>query len=359
MNHFFRFPVWLALSLLIFSCSDDEDIVIDVPPLAQDGYFIVNEGAFNNANTSLSYYDRTNDTVLNNVFETANNRPLGDQTQSMTVIDDRGFIVVQNSAKIEVINANDFTTIATITENIVSPRYLIGVDDTKAYLTDWGADGVTGTIKVIDLNAYEVTKTIPIGKGPNKLALVDNRVYVANGGGFGRDSTLMVLDTTTDTVVDTVVVGDNPSSLAVDANGDLWIAGGGFVSYDPNDFSVIEEESTVGFIVKLENDTVSRRLEATQINTGPSDLMVNARGTDLYFRYAGGVYTIRPDAVALLERPLIDRRFYGLAVDPVSGEILAGEAPNFSTEGTFYRYTPTGELIRSYTVGIAPNGFAF
>lgn len=348
----------LALVLLTFACSDDDNVNPRVPASAQDGYFIVNEGGFGNGNTSLSYYDRTNDTILNNVFADANGRPLGDQTQSMTVIGDRGFIVVQNSAKIEVIDINDFTSLATITEGISSPRYLIGVGDDRAYVTDWESDGASGTVKVINLNTYEVTQSIPVGQGPNDLVLANERVYVTNGGGFGHDSTLMVLSLATDAVVDTIVVGDNPSSLTLDAGGNLWVAGGGFISY-AEDFSVIEEESTPGFIVQLKADTVSRRLEADRIGAGPSDIATNAAQTDLYFRYAGGVYTVGLDATTLPEQPLIDQRFYGLAVDPVSGEVLTGEAPNFSSEGTFYRYTPTGELIKSYVVGIAPNGFAF
>ena len=360
-THFFRFPrqilPLLAVSLFVFSCSDDDTPFVEIPPLPS-GYFIVNEGGFGNANTSISFYDRTNDTIFNNVFETANGRPLGDQTQSMTVVGNRGFIVVQNSAKVEVINTSDFTSIATITEGIVSPRYFISADASKAYLTDWGADGVTGTVKVIDLTTYEVIKTIPVGEGPNQLLQVNDRAYVANGGGFGHDSTVMVLDTQTDTVVDTITVGDNPSSLVFDANGNIWVAGGGLLRYDNND-SVVEEESTPGFIAQLESNGVRTKLEAAQVDVGPSDLVVDPGGNNLYFRYAGGVYTITPEATDLPSQPLINRSFYGLGIDPISGEILVGEALTFSTDDTFYRYTSTGELIKSYTVGIAPNGFAF
>ena len=361
MTHprFFVRLIWLlAITSLVFSCSDDDTPTPEIPSSALDGYFIVNEGGFGNANTSLSYYDRTNDTILNNVFEQANSRPLGDQTQSMTVIGERGFIVVQNSAKIEVINTTDFTSIATITEGIVSPRYLIGVSNNKAYVTDWGADGISGTVKAIDLTSYEVTATVPVGEGPNGLVLINDEVYVANGGGFGHDSTLMVLNVTTDTVTDTIVVGDNPSSLAVDAGGDLWVAGGGLIRY-ADDFSIIEEESTPGFIVKLEDGEIARRLTADQISAGPSGITTNAARTDLYFRYSGGVHRIPLTATELPSQPLIDQNFYGLGVDPVSGEILGGEAPNFSSDGTFSRYSATGELIKTYTVGIAPNGFAF
>ena len=362
MHHFLRYPLshlilLLVASILIVSCSDDDTMGPDVPPPGQDGYFIVNEGGFGNGNTSLSYYDRTRDTVLNNVFESANGRKLGDQSQSMTVIGDQGYIVVQNSSKIEVINRDDFTSVATITDGIASPRYLAEVAENKAYVTDWGADGVTGTVKVVDLSSFQVLQTIPVGQGPNEIVVINNRAYVANGGGLGRDSTVMVLDTQADAVVDTVVVGGNPSSLAVDANGALWVAGGGFIQYNEDFSAIIEEESTPGFLALVENDQVSRTLEASQINVGPSALV--ATSNQLYLRYAGAVYSLSPEATELPEQPLIDQRFYGLAVDPVSGEILGGEAPNFSSDGTFQRHTATGELIESYTVGIAPNGFAF
>lgn len=99
VKHTHRIAFLLTVSVFTLSCSDDDTVGPDVLPPGRDGYFIVNEGAFQGGNTSLSYYDRARDTVLNNVFATANGSPLGDQTQSMTVIGDRGFTVVQNSGE--------------------------------------------------------------------------------------------------------------------------------------------------------------------------------------------------------------------------------------------------------------------
>ena len=347
----------LCISLFIFSCSDDDGVGPDAPSSGQDGYFILNEGGFNNGNTSLSYYDRGRDTVLNNVFEAANGRRLGDQSQSMTVIGDRGFIVVQNSAKIEVINRDDFTSVATITEGIVSPRYLIGVGDDKAYVTDWETGAPTGTVKVIDLTTYQVTKTIPVGQGPNGLLLLDGQVYVANNGVFGFDSTVMVLDPLTDVVTDTIVVGGNPHSLAVDVNDNLWVTGSGYKVYDGN--SLDESMSTPGFVARLQDDTVAFKSVVDQIAPIDYKAAMDNAGEQFYFLYAGEVYRVGVDDTVLPNAPLIPGNFYGLAIDPVSGEILTGDPMNFASEGLLYRYTPAGELIESYTVGVAPNGFAF
>lgn len=354
---FWAFP--LAFALFFTSCTDD-DPTPTPPSAAQDGYFIVNEGGFGNANTSLSYYDRQHDTIRNNIFQQTNGRPLGDQTQSMSVFDERGFIVVQNSAKIEVIDREDFTSIATIDadEGIVSPRYFLGISPTKGYVTDWGADGVTGTVKVLDLATYEVTATIPVGQGANTLIAHNNQVYVTNNGGYGYDSTIMVINPQTDAIVDTITVGDNPGSLTVDANGHLWVAGSGRIVYNA-DYSINTAESTPGFIARLENDEVAFKQSADQLGTGPATVTIDPEGQQLYFRYASGVYRMNINETSLPSSPFLDKSYYGLAVDPVSGEVLTGEAPDYSNDGSFNRYSSGGQLIKSYTVGIAPRGFAF
>lgn len=349
----------LFSGLIFFSCKVDDSPAPSVS--AQDGYFIINEGGFGNANTTLSFYNRQDNSVLNNVFRNANNRPLGDQTQSMTIFDGRGFIVVQNSSKVEVIDRETFESLATIgpDEGIISPRHFVGINPTKGYVTDWGADGLSGTLKVLDLDSYQVTSTIPIGAGPNELILIDNRVYVTNSGGLGSDNTVVEVDPQTDTIVNTIVVGDNPSSLTTDAEGSIWVVGGGKLVYDPVDFSLVEEESTAGFIARIVNNKVTVKISSDEINVGPSSVTIDPGGQILYFRYKGGVYAMSTTNTTLPTTPLIDQRFYGLGIDPVSGDILAGEAPDFSSNGSFLRYSSTGNLIQGYSVGIAPNSFAF
>ena len=142
------------MPLVLMSCGDDEE---DNPlglPLKDDGFFIVNEGGFGNSNTSLSFYSSETGEVTNNIFQLVNNRPLGDQSQSIAIHRDQGFIVAQNSSKVEVFDTDNFESITTISDGIESPRYFVGLNSEKGYVSDWGSDGLTGTVKVIDLDSY-------------------------------------------------------------------------------------------------------------------------------------------------------------------------------------------------------------
>ena len=61
--------------------------------------------------------------VENNIFSQINSFQLGDVVQSMNIIDEKAYIVVNNSSKIEVANIDSMNSIATI-QGLISPRYI-------------------------------------------------------------------------------------------------------------------------------------------------------------------------------------------------------------------------------------------
>lgn len=344
------FPV----ALFTTSCSDDPD---PVKPGA-DGYYIVNEGGFGNGNTSISFFDRKTGQMANDIFKTVNGRDLGDQAQSMTILDDKGYIVVQGSGKIEVINADDKTSVATIVKGIQSPRYLIGVSSSKAYVSDWSYDGVSGKIKIVNLSNNTVTDSIDIGKGPNKMVKVGNLVYVANSGGYDKDNTVKVIDTNSNQVTATITVGDNPSGLQVDSNGNIWVGSTGATAYN-DDYSVDEAHSTKGSLSKITSDNQEAlRLTVNELSS-VSSLSISGDGNDLYYIYNDAVYTMKTTATALPTAPFKDKSYYGLSVNPFDGHIIGCSAPNFSSAGSIDVMDENGTILNTYTVGIAPSSCAF
>jgi len=352
---------WSVIAIIaisITSCSSDDEGNIAIPEPGESGFFVVNEGAFLGGNASISYFDKTTKIMANNVFLSKTGNPLGDQAQSMIVVDTLGFIVVQNSNKVEVINVRDFSSVATITEGLSSPRYMLAINAEKAYISDWGADGVSGTVKVVDLVTKNITKSIDTGQGANEMVAIGNQLYVTNNGGWGADNTVQVIDTSTDAIIKTIEVGDNPSSIVADDNGDIWVSGSGKTVYNA-DWSVDEANSTAGFISKIVGDEVAVSFTMPDKFIGPTGLEINSTGANLYFGYDGGVYTLETEGAgagsSIDIQQLIDKSFYGIDLDPSSDNILGFEAPNFTSAGTMYRYDGAGSLIDSYEVGIGPN----
>jgi hypothetical protein len=352
----------LAAVFTLQSCSDDPE---PVKP-GEDGFFIVNEGTFNASNTSISFYDRSTNTVTNNVFAAVNGLPLGDQSQSMTVINGRGYVVVQGSQKIEVIDANTYASIATIAEGLSSPRYLIAVSSTKAYISDWG-DGSNGTIKVLDLTTNKITKTIEhVGMGTNKLLKVGSTVYAANAGSTlgDDDNTVTMIDTNTDTITgDPLEVAENPNSLQVDKDANLWVATVGDVVYLPDYSDIDYDASTPGSLVKINaNKSVAPlKLYVDDVTyTGVSHLSISTDASRLYYIYKDAIYSMSTSATTLPTTPFkAADHYYGLAVDPFDGNIIACKAPNFSSAGSVEIIDANGTVKGSFATGIAPNGVAF
>lgn len=360
LNTWIKYPLFV-LTLFAAACSDDDGTTFNP---GKDGFFIVNEGGFGNGNASLSYFDKATLSVTNDLFINNTGKPLGDQAQSMTIHNNRGYIVVQNSAKIEVISTDDYSLVATIEEGLPSPRYFLAINDAKAYVSDWGADGVSGTIKVIDLETNAVTKSIETGTGTNQLVLVGDYVYAANSAGWGYNNTVVVIDKDTDEVVDSIEVGDNPSTIVVDEGNDVWVTGSGKTVYNA-DWSVNVEESTPAFLAKIETDdnSVDTKINAPSIGIGPSALNIDSNGETLVFIYNGGISTAVVSTLSSADEftEIISSvaNLYGIGLDQSTNQIILAIAPDFSNPGSIKRHELNGSFIDEYTVGIGPNGIAY
>ena len=115
------FAVTLILLLLISSCDKPKSLGKEDHFLSE-GILISNEGNFQWGNASVSFYDEEKDTLLQDVFQSVNQRPLGDVLQSIYLDDKYAYLVVNNSGKIEVVEKHSFDLQHTIS-GFMSPRY--------------------------------------------------------------------------------------------------------------------------------------------------------------------------------------------------------------------------------------------
>lgn len=346
----------LALTVAFVSCKKDNPE--PEPPASpsasayDNGVFITNEGPFGSGTGTISFYGRSNGAVTQDIFEAINTYPLGNVVQSMAVHNGKGYIVVNNAGKVEVVDAGTFASSGVIS-GLTSPRYFLGIDNNKGYISEWGT--TTGAVKVVDLTTKTVTATVNTGAGAEGMVKVGNKVYVACSGGFGNDSVVTVIDATTNAVLSSIDVGPNPKSIQVDANGKVWVLCSGQWNMS---FTMLEKP---GSLVRIDpaTDLVELSLMFTSVYSQPFNLVTNNAKTFLYYTYDGKVYSHAQTAIALSSSATISRNFYALGIDPTNDYFYGSDAGNFSSNGKVLRYNTAGTVVDSFSVGIIPGGFCF
>ncbi len=354
---FIKHVLPLAFVSTILSCEKSGDK--PEPDGYSQGVFIVNEGGFQASNGSISYYDPSRNLIVNGIFEAANNRPLGDIVQSMSVANDTtGYIVVNGSGKVEIVRLNDFKTSAPPIP-VFYPRYFMQVSGDKGYLT---AGSMQGWVYIINLHDREIADSIRVGFGPESIVKLDEQVYVANSGGWGIDSTVTVINLATDQVTKQIEVGKAPLDLAFDAETNLWVYCKGYARYnwDPP-YNLVSETDALLQKVDHETGTIIWQQavgKAGDYTATPPKMAVSGDGTRLFYLRPDGVYALSAEEPALSATPLIAGSFYGIEVDPDDNNIYLFES-SFTGNGSLKIFDLAGNPVAQGSVGIAPNGAAF
>lgn len=314
------------------------------------GVFVLNEGNFGQANASITAYDPETKAVSQNQYENENGAPIGDVLYSVTEIGDRLYLVVNNSHKIEVVDKESLTKIATIRiADDASPRELVQVSTTKAYVTNLFGNSVS----VINLETNEEVNTIPVGSNPEGIVVVGERAYVANSG-FGNGNTISVINISTDEVENTLTVGDNPVSILKRDNDQLWVVCvGAFGDFnDPND-------DTPGMIYVI-NGTTSELITNFEVGGHPGDLVLNDKD-DVAYLINGSVMSIDMNSYEVLNSSFINRSFYsiGFSTSDETQFLWGSDAKNFAQAGIAIQYDLNGVKLDSFPTGIIPGAFYF
>lgn len=338
-----RIAAILSLAFILTSCKKDDDPDI-TPPVQDGGVYIMNEGNFNWGNGSIDYYRFADGSLNENIFETVNDRPLGDVVQSMTIYDGRAYIVVNNSGKVEVVNMSDFSSAGTIT-GFTSPRYLISVSVDKAYVSDL----YSNSISLVDINTMQVTGHIPLKGSSEEMLLVGNgKVWVTNT----RSSYIYIVDVASAAVIDSIAVGYASHCIRWDLTGMVWVlcAGDAAQSINAGLYRLHPFTDSVMAFYDL----------GVPLNIWDK-MALNENLNEIYY-LNNGLWKMSITAGSLPSAPMISEgsnNFYGLGVDPQSGDIYLSDALDYVQKGRVYRYSKDGVLINSFAAGIIPSGFYF
>jgi len=351
MNLFKFYLLGLSLlSVMFVSCGDDEMITTTDPgPMIDEqtydnGVLIINEGAFTGGTGTLDFYDRVKDTLLRNVYSTVNDgKVIGNVLQSAIVIGDNAFLIVNNASKIEVVDALTMEYKNTIS-GVFGPRYMSDLGNGNAVVSEWGLNGVSGQLKLIDLSTLTITDSVSVS-GPEQMIIANDKIYVANSGGFGESNVVSVHRFDLEQQLE-ITVGKRTIDMVQDANNDIWVLSGG--SYVDGDGASL---------CQIKND-----ISQNCITLGgfPSDLNIDANGVNLYYVENGEIRNINvnnPTISEVVELPNVTGAIYGLGYDGNQGALYIGTTPDFSSESTTHVVYENGDATISFTTGVLTNGF--
>ncbi len=338
------FAAWL-LSLLLGSiflfpaCAPDPELD-PMPGRYEKGVFVVNEGPFGGTGT-ITWHDPATGETEQDIFGKANNgAALGQFVQSLTFHNGKGYIVVNGRNQVVVVDAGTFAFLDTIV-GLIMPRFFLPRDDRYGYISQWGTNGLNGSIAKVDLQTNEIVKTIPTGSGPEKMLIADGVLWVANSGGFGVDSTVSHIFTATEngSISEPVFGQRNPIGLAKAAGVSTYP----FAVLCRGDYT---DPNATGWLTKAD----APNLSGVATVPGTDDLVASPDGNAYYFIGGGAVYAY---SNAGLQKSF-DQAAYGLACHPVTGDLYCADPKDFSSAGVVVIRKPTGEQVGSFPVGVAP-----
>jgi hypothetical protein len=341
--------VFGLLALLALASCEKPIGVPEVENQGLKGLFVLNEGTFTFANSTLTFYDPEADTSMNSMFYRVNEVPIGDVGQSLSLFNESLYIVVNNSNLIYKVNASTLEFQDKF-DGFYSPRNILSVSKDKAYVSDLMGNGIW----IVNPTTGQKKGFLETGKPTEAMLKVGNEIFVTNWSNYYQpdveNNTVQVIDVLNDSLVAQIQVSKEPNSLVLDAKNRLWVlCGGGYTgALEPALFCIDAETKTI--------------LKSFQFESGsPSSLAIDRDNGILYF-INGGLYAMSVDASALPSNPFVEaglRSFYGVTVCPETHDVFVTDVKNYIQNGEVLRYSAEGRLKSSFMAGIIPHAMIF
>lgn len=379
--------LWLFIAVLavtLFACKPDEPVPVPVDPsdtiqpVERKGVFVLNEGVYQYSNGSLSFYDPVTDSAFNNLYYKANDIPIGDVAQSLALSEGKLFIVVNNGNYIYKVDANTVkldTVSANKLTDFISPREMHFVAPNKAYVSDL----MSTCLWIVNPQDMTHAGSVEMGKTTEKMVQVGNELYVSNWSNYYLPSmeknTVQVVDVNNDVKVAEITVGKEPNTMVVDKNNHVWVLCEGATWQADGEKPTLWEIDPMLKTAqcRLTFDDIEDPLTGEVTSFAASNLNADPTGSYFYFvvsetdeygsSYNSEVRRLDAETLAFSETFRIPAEehsfFYGMAVDPKTGEIYVSCIMNGTAPGIVYRYTADGVLLSSFEVGLFPNAMLF
>ena len=332
----------LAITILFSSCKKDSPKQTSTNGKTfSNGVFVVCEGNFTYGNAGVSFYHRDTKQTETNIFQTINGYPLGDVFESMYGDGSHYFLVVNNSQKIEVVDASTFKTTTSIT-GFNSPRYYLPYNE-KAFVSDIGANGVW----VIGSD-MKIKSKIPASGWTEQMVIFNNELFVTK---VKNGYCVLVIDPVNEKITDSIPVGEEPQWIVKDKEDKLWVLTNAYRKTKPANLHRIDPAT----------HKVLLTLTFPSTTDAPTRLKLNATMDSVLF-LDNGIYRMGIDETSLPAQPLIKpgvHKYYGLGIDNATGIIYGSDALDFTQPGIVFRYRADGTPLDSFRTDPGPGDFYF
>lgn len=333
------------------------------------GFYLLNEGNMGLNKCTLDSYDFREAVYTRNIYSEANPdvpKELGDVGNDMRIYGSRMYVVVNCSNKVEVLDVKTCRRIGQV--DIPNCRY-IAFHEGYAYVTSYAGPveidedyAQIGYVAKVDTATLAVTDRCLVGYQPDGIAVSGGRLYVANSGGYrvpNYENTLSVIDIGTFTETARVPIAINLNEVAADGEGKIWISSRGDYETVPSRLYCYDGRKE-RVVARLDLPVQHMWLSGDSLYT-----VCSGKYEPTGDRHATlGIVDIR-DMEVLTRSFITDgsetelRMPYGVAVNPVTKEILVTDARTYVNPGYLYSYSPEGKLRWSVRTGDIPSRICF
>lgn len=384
----------LLLSTILFSsCRQEEELVVysqqervdtapeDDPDIV--GLYVLNSGVKGNNEATLDYFDCLTSIYHRNIYAERNPDALpnlGDNGTDLAIADNKLYVALSGSHRLEIFDVASTQRIATISVN--NPRHIL-LREGYAYVTSYLKQkeqkygelplGELVRIKTDDLTDM---RKITLGCQPDEMLCFvssnastggenETLLLVSNTGEYNTptfDNRLSVVNLENFVQTSYIRTGTSPHSLAVSGRY-LYVETAGNRKDEPPQLYILRDKSNLNTFTR---DTVRNDLPSLSFVQMDDTLFMikgrkNSFGDILERDFVK--YSMKADAIvsrfvadgteAQIETPT------SIAVHPITHEIFITDARRGTSSGLLYCYTPDGVQKWKVKTGIAPCKVAF
>lgn len=175
--------------------------------------FTLCEGNFGSANSSLWSSSLNGGGMHDIVHWDESSNPLGDVGQSMSVYQEKLYIIMNNSHTIEVMSlAGGIYYESTLDLPSSSPRY-ITFNGEKGYISSWNLNAIL----ILNLNNMEIIDTVEIDGKPEKMIYFEDHLYISvpNKSDWSTNDKVLKMRLSDNVIVENFTVEPGPSMIAL------------------------------------------------------------------------------------------------------------------------------------------------